>query len=76
MMDVLVQIACKYGLAPSSVALRVPSERTSGYISYQPSTPVARLESRRVEIVDRAELSDRPSRPAQHRLPGLPFEVR
>lgn len=76
MMDLLVQIACKYGLPPSGVALKVPSERTSGYIKYQPSTPVGRLGSQRIEIVDKAELTDRSSRVPHHRPPGLPFEVR
>uniref|UniRef100_A0A914WUC3 RBD domain-containing protein n=1 Tax=Plectus sambesii TaxID=2011161 RepID=A0A914WUC3_9BILA len=74
MMDLLVQIACKYGLSPSGVALRVPSERSSGYIRYQPSTPVGRLDSCRIEIVDRAQLANRPSRPSHRRPSGLPFE--
>ncbi len=74
MMDLLVQVTSRNGVSPGGLVLKVPSDRPPGYLSYKPSTPVGKLRSELIEVVSKAEVTDRP-RKQKPKLANLPFEV-
>ncbi len=79
MMDLIVQLAGQCALTASSIALRIPNARGTGYVSYQPSTEIGALGSSvTVQVIDKVLLVGKPTTTTSVNKSSslaLPFEV-